>query len=451
MIVVKRALILTLLLAGTARANDACEDVACSGHGRCFEERGVASCLCDPGFVAVGTSCTEGGDEEAIMRARRDPGAGDRVRDIAANEVGRRITQVGEGFDRPPHELSQYLMPEEWWCGDFVSWVYAAAGVPFSGGSAGGWLIPNNIAIAAWFEERGLWIERGSLRMAEYLPRPGDFVRIHTDQGGHAAVVHHVSGDTLYAVEGNVWGRVELERYYHFRQNRLIHGFGVFALPNDLPTISAGDDAVARWPGSAQLTATISDDGPESALESTWIQRSGPGRVEFADAHARTTTCTFSEPGEYVVRLEVSDGEHTSFDEVAITADQNTVPVVRAWIVELDSERATLNGSAADDGPLTLRWSQVSGPGRATFASPARDQTDVTFSEPGRYMLRLTADDGELHADHDLAVDVPSSAIGCGAAPGRGGWLALALALINLGRVRARRTPCRRSAPRPRP
>ncbi len=30
----------------------------------------------------------------------------------------------------------------EYWCADFVSWVYAQAGSPFTGGLSGGWRIP---------------------------------------------------------------------------------------------------------------------------------------------------------------------------------------------------------------------------------------------------------------------------------------------------------------------
>jgi hypothetical protein len=443
---VTRALILTLLsFASVASANDACTNVTCSGHGRCFEEREIASCLCEVGYVAVGTACTEGGDEDAVMRARRDPGAGYRVRDIATNEVGRRIHQVGAGFDRPPHELSQYLMPNEWWCGDFVSWVYAAAGVPFTGGSAGGWLIPNNIAIAHWFDARDLWIDREDPRWGSHLPRPGDFVRIHTDLGGHAAIVHHVEGDTLYAVEGNVWGHVELERYYHFRTNRLIHGFGVFALPNAPPQVSAGHDTRLRFPERASLASTITDDGPESALEITWSLRTGPGEVTFSEPNSARTECTFTVPGEHVVRLEVSDGEHTAFDEITIDARRNTPPIVRAWLDTLDDGRATVDGSAADDSSIALTWSQVSGPGEATFRAPNEHETDVTFTEPGVYVLRLTASDGELTAEHDLTLDVPSSTLGCGVSQ-RGSGLPmpiLALLVTLLGIRRTRRIRCR--------
>jgi hypothetical protein len=49
---------------------------------------------------------------------------------------------------------------------------------------------------------------------------------------------------------------------------------------------------------------------------------------------------------------------------------------------------ATLNPSAAG---FSLTWSQVSGAGIANFAQPANLATEVSFSEPGTYVLAIQA------------------------------------------------------------
>ena len=71
---------------------------------------------------------------------------------------------------------------------------------------------------------------------------------------------------------------------------------------------------------------------------------------------------------------------------------------------------AVLNGSVSDDGlplgTLTSTWSQVSGPGTATFDAPAQAVTAVRFMVAGGYVLRLTAPDGALTAASDVAVTV---------------------------------------------
>src|SRR5690606_25356743 len=58
---------------------------------------------------------------------------------------------------------------------------------------------------------------------------------------------------------------------------------------------------------------------------------------------------------------------------------------------------ATLDGTVTDDGlsgPLTAEWSQISGPGTATFVDASAVDTTVNFDMPGTYVLRLTANDG---------------------------------------------------------
>lgn len=82
-------------------------------------------------------------------------------------------------------------------------------------------------------------------------------------------------------------------------------------------------------------------------------------------------------------------------------------------------DQASLAGAARDDGlpnppgSLSTTWSQVSGPGTATFTDRHSPTTTVGFSAAGVYVLRLTADDGEL-SDVDemtVAVAAPGSTI----------------------------------------
>ena len=67
---------------------------------------------------------------------------------------------------------------------------------------------------------------------------------------------------------------------------------------------------------------------------------------------------------------------------------------------------ASLAGTVVDiDGPALVRvWSQVSGPGTATFADPNAAATTATFSAPGTYVLRLTANDGQFNVSDDVSV-----------------------------------------------
>ncbi|MBU1245299.1 DNRLRE domain-containing protein [Myxococcota bacterium] len=59
-----------------------------------------------------------------------------------------------------------------------------------------------------------------------------------------------------------------------------------------------------------------------------------------------------------------------------------------------------------DEGVVTGAWEQVSGPagGTATFSDPADPRTTVTFDAAGRWVLRLTADDGTLTAFDEVTI-----------------------------------------------
>jgi hypothetical protein len=76
---------------------------------------------------------------------------------------------------------------------------------------------------------------------------------------------------------------------------------------------------------------------------------------------------------------------------------------------------ARLAGVVRDDGLpsppglITLSWTVVSGAGGVTFQPPGTADPQVTFAEPGVYVLRLTASDGELIASDEVGVTVEDS------------------------------------------
>lgn len=81
-----------------------------------------------------------------------------------------------------------------------------------------------------------------------------------------------------------------------------------------------------------------------------------------------------------------------------------------------DSAKGQSNTAARPRLGLNVSWFEYRGPGKARFeeAGPivVKDGQAVTkalFSQPGHYVLRATASDGELSTTADLAVDVGSS------------------------------------------
>ena len=123
--------------------------------------------------------------------------------------------------------------------------------------------------------------------------------------------------------------------------------------------------------------------------------------MTFADAGAQDTTATFSDPGSYTLRLSANDSELVGSDDVVIQV--RGTPVVSAG----PDRAVTFPAAAALDGtvssgPILTMWSKVSGPGNVTFGNAALVDTTATFSQPGTYTLRITANDGALSASDDV-------------------------------------------------
>ncbi len=84
----------------------------------------------------------------------------------------------------------------EYWCADFVSWVYKESGKPFTGGSSGGWRIPSVDGVRAWFEKNATYTKNG----AGVIPEPGD---VYTMGISHTGIVEKVEGNTVHTISGN--------------------------------------------------------------------------------------------------------------------------------------------------------------------------------------------------------------------------------------------------------
>ncbi len=192
---------------------------------------------------------------------------------------------------------------------------------------------------------------------------------------------------------------------------------------NQPPVVNAGANQTITLSQTASLNGTAIDDGlpnPPANLTTQWSKVSGPGTVSFGNAGALATGATFSLPGTYVLRLGASDSELSNSDTVTVVVledepvIENEAPVVQAGADQtvLLSEIVALDGTVTDDGlpnppaSVTTTWTKQSGPGSVTFANSTAIDTTATFTEPGTYVLRLTAHDGELSQQDDVTVTV---------------------------------------------
>ncbi len=136
-------------------------------------------------------------------------------------------------------------------------------------------------------------------------------------------------------------------------------------------------------------------------------------------ATVKLTTSTLSSGVTYTLMVNNVTDQADPPNQIAdnsthdfVYQDQNLAPVVEAGPDQSTrvGEDLFLDGSVTDDGlpggPLSISWSQVSGPGSAGFSPPDDQQTYASFDAEGDYVLRLTADDGDKSASDDVSVTV---------------------------------------------
>ncbi len=193
--------------------------------------------------------------------------------------------------------------------------------------------------------------------------------------------------------------------------------FTAIVLPHNYPpVVSVSGPTQVALGTSAYLVGAVSDDGiPSNTVTTTWSKLSGPGTVTFASPNQPVTDATFSDFGSYVLQLTASDTQLSTTAQLSISVVQtNLAPVVNAGAdqnLTSPTSSTTLSGAATDDGlpqgsTLRYAWSQVSGPALATIGTPNASQTAVNLPYPGTYVLRLSANDGELTGFDDVDVTV---------------------------------------------
>ncbi len=98
---------------------------------------------------------------------------------------------------------------------------------------------------------------------------------------------------------------------------------------NQAPSAAAGADQTITLPAAAALSGSANDDGlplPPSLLNLTWSKISGPGTVTFANAHALSTSASFSAAGTYVLRLTANDSALSASDDLTVAVNPQVQP-----------------------------------------------------------------------------------------------------------------------------
>jgi regulation of enolase protein 1 (concanavalin A-like superfamily) len=208
---------------------------------------------------------------------------------------------------------------------------------------------------------------------------------------------------------------------------------------DDRSTVSlVANDAIAtETPGNTgQFTLTRTAPSTASLTVNFTIAGTASNTTDYA-VIASSTTFAIGETSKTITVTPVDDAV-TEGDEIvilsintstnydigsgafgAVTIQDNDYPPVvyitspggNAPLVA-SGQGVIVGASVTDDGlpqPLTMLWTQASGPGTATFDTPTLSSTPVTFSADGVYVLKITATDGQFTVSDQVTVIMGSA------------------------------------------
>ena len=179
--------------------------------------------------------------------------------------------------------------------------------------------------------------------------------------------------------------------------------------------------AKPTFPLVVTMAATVTDQDPEQGtpgtLTQTWSLVSGPAAVSFSDTTAEDPTVTFTQAGEYVLKLAASDGSKQAEDTVTLYINDTSKNMLMAyWNFEsisatdpniIDMAKGNNARWVSDDPNLLLRPTRtpvivpgwVNGSTKAVdFSGAIPSHADVTIAntEPNfvdgpRYAMTISA------------------------------------------------------------
>lgn len=209
----------------------------------------------------------------------------------------------------------------------------------------------------------------------------------------------------------------------------------VTLLDNDRSTVAivASDPDASETPGNtgeftftrtAPTTSSLTVNLTRTGTATSGSDYSGVGTSVTFNAGQDTRTITVTPlddaitEGPEQVTLAINAGSYDiagdGFANVTIQ-DNDSPPVI---FINSPSAQGPLvagtNGiivsaSVTDDGapqPVSIEWSQISGPGTAAFDTPASAECPVSFDTPGTYVLQIAATDGQFTVRDQISVAV---------------------------------------------
>lgn len=166
---------------------------------------------------------------------------------------------------------------------------------------------------------------------------------------------------------------------------------------NEAPSVRTDGASEALVEEPVALRAIVQDDGlPNGDLSIAWSRVSGPGDVVFESPNTTETKATFSTPGEYEIRVAVSDGELRGTDSLRVVvtepADEEDPPPAPdidpdalLWVADMETGDISQWSASVSGKSITCGGPQNSGGGEA--------HASTVVSRSGSYAAALVIED----------------------------------------------------------
>lgn len=178
---------------------------------------------------------------------------------------------------------------------------------------------------------------------------------------------------------------------------------------NDIYT--ATEDQVLTIPAPGVLANDTDAENSPLTAQISAAPASGSVTLQPNGALTYTPKANFFGTDSFTYTVRDTNNASSANSTVSITVKAiNDAPVVFAGqdVTTTLPTGAALSGTATDpdNTSLTLRWSMISGPGPVAFSSSGALKTTASFSQPGTYIIQLSASDSLLTTTDQVQVIV---------------------------------------------
>ena len=180
-------------------------------------------------------------------------------------------------------------------------------------------------------------------------------------------------------------------------------------------------NAVGGWP--TYLAGTSAADNDNDGMPNSWENRFNMNPNDPANSKRDPDGDSYSNIEEYINGTNPLIAENNSPPNAppTVSAGKDKTIVFPTPVRLLG--RVTDDNRPNPPGVVNTLWTKVKGPGSVSFTNSRSSETTATFSKAGSYILRLTANDGELKKfDEVTIVAVDNQSTGIAAFPGAEGF-----------------------------